>query len=270
MTYFVVGERDDLSVESTPFRLRGVLEMVGLAVDDQLTPEFPGIEGADDMSAWDPPFPVDLDAIRDRDEAYWDIYGAAPKAFVSEAVGRRLWRSRFGDLTSIRMAPAAGQSVADLERSLESDLTRFVDLPAAGLSVRPLKEEGLRGSQGATDFAGLFLALSMFLIAAAAMLVGLLFRLGVEQRAREIGLLRSVGFPDRSVRGALLKEGGLLAVAGAALGLLLALLYAWLMLAGLRTWWLPAVGTPVLFLHAEPISLIIGFVASVAIVLFSL
>ncbi len=268
--YFVVGERDQLSVESTRFRLRGVLEMAGVAIDSGLTPEFPGIEGADDMSAWDPPFPVDLDLIRDRDEAYWDDYGSAPKAFVSEATGRRLWRSRFGDLTSVRMAPAAGETVAELGADLKQGLARQVDLAAAGLTVRQLKEEGLRGSQGATDFAGLFIALSMFLIAAAAMLVGLLFRLGVEQRAREIGLLRSVGFPNRTVRRGLLAEGGLLAVAGAFLGLLLALLYAWLMLVGLRTWWLPAVGTPVLFLHAEPLSLIIGWLASVAIVLFSI
>lgn len=269
MTYYRVGERDELSVESSRFRLRGVVTMEGLAIDRRLTPEFPGIHDADDMSAWNPPFPVDLDAIRDRDEEFWDDYGAAPKAFVSEATGRRLWRSRFGDLTSIRLAPPAGATVDELEADLDRTLAGHVDLNAAGLTFRPLREEGLRGSQGATDFAGLFLALSMFLIAAAAMLVGLLFRLGVEQRAREVGLLRSVGFRVSSVRRALLGEGGLLAVIGASLGLGLAILYAWAMLAGLRTWWLPAVGTPVLFLHAEPSSLIIGWTASVAVVLLS-
>ena len=35
------------------------------------------------MTSWDPPFPVDLARIRPRDEAYWDAYRGAPKAFVS-------------------------------------------------------------------------------------------------------------------------------------------------------------------------------------------
>jgi ABC-type antimicrobial peptide transport system permease subunit len=269
LTYFIVGDRDELSVQSRRFRLRGVLAMEGLAVDPNLTPEFPGIHEADDISAWDPPFPVALNTIRDRDEEYWDSYRSAPKAFVSESVGRRLWRSRFGDLTSIRLAPAEGGSTSELRAEMDRGLAPHLDLASVGFSFRPLKEEGLRGSKGATDFAGLFLALSMFLIAAAAMLVGLLFRLGIEQRAREVGLLRSVGYPASKVRRGLLAEGGLLAIVGASFGLVLALLYAWLMLVGLRTWWLPAVGTPVLFLHAEPLSLILGWTGSVAVVLFS-
>jgi hypothetical protein len=60
LTYFIVGDRDELSVQSRRFRLRGVLAMEGLAVDPNLTPEFPGIHEADDISAWDPPFPVAL------------------------------------------------------------------------------------------------------------------------------------------------------------------------------------------------------------------
>lgn len=270
VAYYLVAERDELSVTSIRLELRGVVAMEGLAVDRNLTPEFPGIHAADDMSAWNPPFPVELGLIRDRDEAYWDDYGAAPKAFVSEALGRRLWDSRFGDLTSIRLAPAEGTSLEAFRAALDDELTAYVDLPTAGFTIRELREEGLRGSRGATDFAGLFLALSMFLIAAAAMLVGLLFRLGIEQRAKEIGLLRSVGYGMRSVRRSFLGEGALLAILGAFLGLALALAYAGLMLAGLRTWWLPAVGTPVLFLHAEPSSLIIGWSASVAVVLFSI
>jgi hypothetical protein len=41
-------------------------------------------------------------------------------------------------------------------------------------------------------------------------------------------------------------------------------------MAGLRTWWRGAVGTPYLYLHAEPSSLITGAVASVLVVLFAI
>ena len=47
---------------------------------------------------------------------------------------------------------------------------------------------------GSTDFGQLFLGLSMFIIFSAGMLVALLFRLNVQQRARQLGLLEAVGF----------------------------------------------------------------------------
>ena len=56
------------------------------------------------MRTWDPPFPLDLRRIRPADEAYWDRYRATPKAFVTLAGGQALWQSRFGRLTSVRVA----------------------------------------------------------------------------------------------------------------------------------------------------------------------
>jgi putative ABC transport system permease protein len=38
--------------------------------------------------------------IREEDEDYWDERGATPKAFVSEATGRKLWSTRFGSTRS--------------------------------------------------------------------------------------------------------------------------------------------------------------------------
>lgn len=262
LTYYTLGPRDELETRRHTLRLAGIVALEGLALDARLTPEFPGIEGADDISAWDPPFPVDLSAIRPRDEEYWDRYRSAPKAFVSLELGRELWRSRFGSLTSIRLHFDSDDERADFA----AELATRVDPRQAGLSVRPLRQEGLAAAQGATDFAGLFLGLSMFLIVAAALLAGLLFRLGVECRASEIGLLRATGFPAARVRRRFLAEGLVLALAGTLAGLAGGTLYAAALLAGLRTWWLPAIGEPVLFLHVTPTSLTLGAVASLAVV----
>ncbi|MDX1502385.1 MAG: FtsX-like permease family protein [Thermoanaerobaculia bacterium] len=264
--YYELGARDELFTRSVTLRLAGVVEIEGLAADPRLTPEFPGLEDAQDISSWDPPFPVDLDAIRGVDEEYWDAYRSLPKAYVAASLGRRLWKSRFGDLTSIRLAPGEG-SAAELAGRLRAELPRRLSVEEAGLAFRQLKRDGLEAARGATDFSGLFLGLSFFLIASAVLLVGLLFRLGIERRAREVGLLRAVGYRARTVRRSLLAEGGVLAALGALAGLGGAVFYAWLMLAGLRTWWLPAVGTPVLFLHVGPATPVIGWVASVLVVL---
>jgi ABC-type antimicrobial peptide transport system permease subunit len=237
--------------------------MSGLGADRSLTPSFPGIENAEDMSAWDPPFPVALDVIRPKDEEYWDTYGAAPKAFVSLATARRLWSTRFGDLTAVRVP-------IRMEETLRRELPRRIPLEPFGLVFRPVKREGLAAAEGSTDFAGLFLAFSFFLILSAVLLVGLLFSLSVERRAGELGLLLAVGYPISKVRRRLLAEGAVLAGLGSLLGLAGAAGYAWLLMAGLRSWWLPAVGTPHLFLHMSPASLILGWAASVLTVLLAI
>ncbi len=277
LTYFVVGEREELRLESTRKRLAAVLAFEGLAADPLLTQEYPGIAGNDNMADWDPPFPIDLQAIRPVDEDYWDVHRGTPKAFLNLDEGRRLWRNRWGDLTSLRFRPAdgrlspdptlPGQRLQDLDASLRHGLVQGLPLQAFGLGFRPVKELALEASGGATDFSGLFIGFSFFLILSAALLVALLFSLGVERRASEVGLLRAVGFSDAKVARQLLAEGAVLAGLGALVGMGGAVVYATLMMHGLRTWWLPAVGTSRLDLHLSPLTLVAGGVASMLIVL---
>ena len=90
------------------------------------------------------------------------------------------------------------------------------------------------------------------------MLAALFFRLGVEQRAREVGLLRAVGFSTPRVGRLFAAEGLLLAVIGSIIGMAGAVAYGAALMAGLRTWWSGAVGTTALTLHVSPISLLAG------------
>ena len=85
--------------------------------------------------------------------------------------------------------------------------------------MRPVRQEVLLASTGATDFSGLFIGFSLFLIAAAALLVVLLCKFGLEQRAREAGLLLATGYPLAAVGRRFLGEGIALAALGALLGL---------------------------------------------------
>jgi ABC-type antimicrobial peptide transport system permease subunit len=270
MSYYAVGSRGELETASTHFLLKGILAMGGLAADRNLTPEFPGIHDADDMHSWNPPFPVDLDLIRPKDEAYWDEFRATPKAFVSAPAGRRLWSSRFGDLTSIRLGAAAGFDLQTTKENFQKKLLEKLPPEQNGLVFQPVKAQGLAAATGATDFSGLFIGFSFFLIVSAALLVGMLFRLGVENRAKEIGLLLAVGYPLRIVRRSFLIEGGVLAGIGGMAGLLGAMIYAFILITGLRTWWRAAVGTTFLSLHVNPLSLIAGYVMALIIILIAI
>ncbi len=265
--YYAFGPREELIERRAALQISGRATMTGLGADPGLTPDYPGIGEAGRMSDWSAPFPVDLGRIRPRDEDYWDRYRAAPKAFLSREEGRRLFSSRLGELTSVRLQPAEGESLESAARRFTEALLEEVGSAAAGYEVRPLRAQGLAAAEGATDFGGLFLGFSLFLIAAAALLTGLLFRLGVEQRAGEAGLLLAAGFPPKAVRRRLRAEALVVAGVGCALGLAGAAGYGWLMMAGLRTWWQAAVGTSALHLHLSPATLAAGALLSLAAVL---
>ncbi|MGA2067382.1 MAG: ABC transporter permease [Thermoguttaceae bacterium] len=240
------------------FRLAAVVELSGAAADRALTPAVRGITDQLSMTNWDPPFPFDLHRIRPKDEQYWREYRAVPKAFVSLAAGRRLWASRFGQTTSLRLTPG-GTTRSGVRMTAESLTRRLVLDPAAmGFVFQPVRAQGLAASAGTTPFGVLFLMFSAFVIAAAMMLVVLLFRLGIDRRAQQIGMLLAVGFRRRQIARLLAAEGFLVAALGSVLGALGGIGYAALMLAGLRTWWLAAISTPFLRLHVTSASLWIG------------
>ncbi|MDX1945388.1 MAG: FtsX-like permease family protein [Pirellulaceae bacterium] len=232
------------------------------ANDPDLTPEVKGITDQATIADWDAPFPFDHSLLRGQDDRYWDNHRTTPKAYVSLAAGRRLWGSRFGRTTSIRI-PAAAGSAAALEEKLLAQLK--TDDEPLGLEFRPLKRQGLQAAAGTTPFDVLFLSLSMFIIAAALMLVWLLFRLGIEQRASEIGALVALGWTRRRTSLALLAEGSLVAMFGAAFGAFAGIAYAWLMIVGLRTWWSGAIAAPTLVPHPTLQSFLVGWGAGIGV-----
>jgi putative ABC transport system permease protein len=258
MEYYVWEEPGRLATRSTQFAVAAVVPLAGAAADRDLAPEYPGITGSESLREWDPPFPLDLGRIRDVDEEYWRDHRTTPKAFVPLAAGQQLWRSRYGALTSIRLVPQKGTPL-DAARDRYSDRLRAtIDPMTMGLGVRDVRAEGLAASRGATDFGEYFTYFSFFLVVSALMLAALFFKLGVEQRAREIGLLRAVGFTGARLRRLFTVEGALLALAGCAFGVAGAVGYGYLMMTGLRTWWVDAVGTTALALHVSPASLAAG------------
>jgi hypothetical protein len=256
LDYYLWTDGGQLVTRSADFRLAGIVPTSAGSRD--LVPTFPGMSDAPSLEDWDPPFPIDLSRIRPVDEQYWDDYRTTPKAFVAYEAGRDLWRSRYGEMTSIRVATPDADAAARERTALAARLRDSIDPLALGLMVRAVRTEGLTASRGATDFGQYFVYFSFFLVVSALLLVSLFFKLGIEQRAREVGLLRAVGYDTPAVRRLFLGEGVMLAAVGAAIGLLGAVGYAWLIMTALGTWWVDAVGTTALSLHVSPASLLAG------------
>jgi putative ABC transport system permease protein len=242
--YFLWSDQDGLQTRSAFFTFVGTVPMSGPGGDTTLTPEYPGITDAADVTSWDPPFPIDMQRVRKVDEDYWDRWRAAPKAFIPLAVAQQLWPSPFGTLSSLRT-------------TLIDDWPPVDNIDAV-LTVRHARGEALAAADGTTDFGEYFVYFSFFLVVSGLLLAGMFFALSVEQRARELGLLLAVGYRQRDVRRILFREATVLAVTGSVIGMAGAVAYAALIMYGLRTWWVGAVNTTALELHVDPVWLLAG------------
>ena len=262
MEYYRWEDPGRLVTRQSSFRVAAVVPVA--AGDRNLAPVYPGISDSPTLGDWDPPFPIDLRRIRPVDEAYWQQYRTTPKAFIPLETGQQLWQSRYGALTSIRVAPPVGQPLAEARQAFEQQLREHIDPLATGLAVRDVRSSGMAASRGATEFGTYFVYFSFFIVVSALLLAALFFKLGIEHRASEVGLLRAVGFGPGAVRRLFLGEGILLALAGSALGIPGAIAYAALLMRALGSWWVDAVGTEALTLHVSIVSLLAGAVGGIA------
>ena len=259
LSYYLWLDGGHIETKTASFKLAGIVPIRGLAADRNLIPDYPGITGSENLADWDPPFPIDLKLIRQKDEDYWHQYRTTPKAFLQLEAGQKLWQTRFGKLTSLRFENQNANLFSSFQEKLRSSLNPML----MGVTVLPVRSQGLQASRGATDFGEYFLYFSFFLVVSALLLTTLFFKLGVEQRIREIGVLRAIGFEPGQIRKLFLSEGMILALVGSVLGLIGAIAYGQLMMFGLRTWWVEAVGTTALRLHVSPLSILLGAVGGI-------
>jgi putative ABC transport system permease protein len=260
MQYYLVDDARRIVIAASAFTVCGIIPMDHPALDRDRMPEFPGLADSQNCRDWKPGVPVNLDRIRDKDEKYWDDYRGTPKALIPLATGQSIWQNRFGNLTAVRW-PAAGNSIEDLAAAIR----KSVKPSAIGLTVQPIREQADAASAGTSSFGGLFLGLSMFLIASAIVLIALIFAFGLQQRLSQAGLLIAVGWPAPQVRRVLLAEAAILCVAGAALGSLAALGYTAVMIFALESVWSGAIAGATLWFHPTLRSVLIGGGISVVI-----
>lgn len=261
ITFFKPEVEAGAEETTATFTLAGRVPFAGAAADPELTPPFPGITDKLRIGDWDPPFPFDNTRIKpgDANERFWERHKTTPKAYITRAAGERLFGSRFGSFTSVRVAPASGSTPDATAARLREAMRAKLSPAALGVEFEDTRARLADASRGGTDFGGLFLGFSLFLIVSALLLVGLLFRLTVERRAKEIGGLLADGYPPVTVRRLLLAEGLALTVVGGAVGVLVGVGYSRLLVEFLTALWPDPTVKSFLRPHATPASAAIGF-----------
>lgn len=256
------------------FTVKAHIKQEGMAIDPAMAPEFPGITDRAEMGQWSAPFPIDLKRVASHDETYWRDYRAAPKAYISWEAGQRLWAGRFGDATSVRIGIPEHESAESTLERLRTALKQELVASESGLVFRDTRAIALAAVANGSDFGMLYLGFSSFIIMAALALTALLFRLGLERRATEIGLLKAIGYTDSHVRNLYLAEGAVVALVGSFIGALASAIYTPALLAYLSaTWPDPSLGALLRF-SLDPLAMALGglsaFVAGVVAIIVSM
>jgi len=260
VSYFEVGPLRRLVQIDTTFVIHSIFRMEGEKADSQLAPVIPGLSDAGNCRDWKTGVPVDLKKIRTKDEDYWKAYKGTPKAFVSLETAQKLWGNRFGQSTAIRIN---GLQKTTFEQSLLAGL-----LPAQlGFEIKDVKTDGLAAASGGTDFGGLFIGLSFFVLFAAVLLAFLLFKLYLGFRRAEIGTLTALGFSFPAIRKLFVAEASIFVLVGILLGIPFSIFYNRLILQAINTIWVDIVRTSIVNIHIRPVSLMIGsiIIAAMAI-----
>ncbi|MCK3682960.1 FtsX-like permease family protein [Maribellus sp. YY47] len=260
LKYWQIGPLRKLVEKESDFVLTKIVPMVPGWADETRMPNLPGLSDAGHCREWEAGVPINLDAIRDKDELYWDEYKGAPKAYISLNKALEMWSNRFGNYTAVRYSA----NVFD-EATYKQVFAENITPADLGMSVEPIREKGVSAAKNGTDFSGLFIGLSFFLLIAGIVLTSLLFRLNLENRSAQVGLLDALGFRQKQVRGFYLWEGFAVALLGGILGTVISIFYTKLVFRILNTLWYDIVRTDVLLIKIYPATVVLGLVISLLV-----
>ncbi len=265
LKYLEIGPLRKLINKESEFILKEIIPMDSKWSDSTRVPHLPGLSDAGHCREWDTGVPIDLDAIRDKDEKYWDDYKGTPKAFVSRKKALEMWSNRFGNYTAVRF-PADSFDKEKYNQLFASEINP-ADL---GMTIEPIRKQGIHAAQNGTDFSGLFIGMSFFILIASIVLTSLLFRLNLETRSAQVGLLSALGFQQKQVRSFYLLEGLIIAFVGGIIGVIVSLFYTQFVFKILNSLWFEIVRTNVLEIKILPTTLFAGLMISLIVSLLAI
>jgi putative ABC transport system permease protein len=254
VSYYRFLPSNEYREETRVFQVNAVWPMDEMEAARRVIPGFPGLSDVEDCRNWDIGMPLEEEKLKDAEnEAYWDAYRQTPKILVTREAGREMWANRFGEHTAIRF-----ENGADRIEDIRDQLRNNIDTRNLGLYFMPVRKEALDAVNQALDFGGLFLGMSFFLIIAALILTAILFVFGIQQRAREMGILLAMGFTRRQVRLFFLGEAAAVALAGILAGLPCAILYTRALIFSLTRFWQGALANTSIRYHQQPGTFLTG------------
>jgi len=259
LSYFAINQKDVLEERQVEFVVKKVIQDLPHA--KAYMPEFPGLAKAESTRNWSSSLPIELNRVRDKDEAYWKKYRGTPKAYIDLNQAKKMWANAYGDITSLRFDGN--------DNKLKSTLTklepRFFGFTFSALEASSVGQN--------VDFSQLFLGFAFFLIFAALLLMGLMFSLNIDARQNEIYLLKNLGFSSSFIKKLWLSEAIVISLIGCLLAIVVVgPLFSRMVIDALMGRWSKAVvQAELVYLfetHTAYLAFVAGFVVSMLSVYF--
>jgi len=234
VNWSIMDDHLDLIPHSSNFTVAWIIDMVGKANDTGIMPDFPGIGGIESCFKWDPPFPMDLSLIQPKDEAYWKQFRGIPKAYIWLGDAEAMWGNDQGNLTMVKMNRTVNGETSWLDE--------IADPAIVGMSIIPIRDQLVSSASAMDIFLQMFLAFGTITIAAAILFVASTFRMMIDGRRSELGMLLSIGISRNRIMKDLLAEGMVYATIAGLIGLTIGWIMTGALVLGLDTVWSSVVG----------------------------
>ena len=262
VSFFLPAENNELNESSITLTIEQVVPIDTLTPLQKLMPEIPGMTETDSCTDWESGVPIDTDKITDADEQYWDTYRMTPKLIISYSLAQKLFASRYGLATAL-------YSEKPLDVNAQNKLTESLKLYTQPEIIN-VAQQANHAVNNSLDFGGLFLSLSMFLIASALLLPAMLFAINIQNRSGEIAALKSLGYTQKQIKKLIFSESAFITLLGGLPGILLGIAYAQLLNLGLADNFSGAIAGFKLRLFISSKTLAIGYVATALVVLIAI
>lgn len=262
LEYFIAGPFRKLITEKSSFVVKHIIPVQGFAADPSLMPAFEGLAGVESCSNWNAGIPMEFSKIRDKDEDWWANHKGTPKAFIGYDKAVELWSKEFGNSTSIRFDARTHPD------SIRAAILQGLQPGNTGMNIVDVHNDSRWSASNAVDFAGLFLALSFFLLLAAFLLSGLLFSMMITQRENEQGSYRALGIPSSTLRSIYFSEGMMNALIGSIIGVMAGIGSSYLILYFLNSIWFDIVRTSAIDVYITPGTLLMGAISNLIVAAF--
>ena len=253
ISYFISKQLKTLLTDSIFLKVGKIVPLTDLQSDKTLAAEFPGLSNVERCTDWNSDLPINMNLITDEDEHYWELYKNTPKALLPYSTMASRWKNAFGSATALQIE----------NRDCLSELTHeMFDIQL----IYP-RETGLLAAKSGVDFSSLFLSLGIFIIISAAILMLVPLSEMLFRRRSELNLLRATGFSNKRIFRLLWRESIPVVLFSALLGIIVGLIYTYLILFLLGSVWKGATHTDGFRVYPDLITIVVSLISGIVLAL---
>ncbi|MCL2435276.1 MAG: FtsX-like permease family protein, partial [Lentimicrobiaceae bacterium] len=229
ISYFISKQFKTLIEDSVFLKVRKIVPLAEIQANPPLVAEFPGLSNVERCTDWNSDLPINMKLITEEDEAYWEQYKNTPKAIVSYAALAPRWENAYGSATALQIK--------------NTDLLDDLTFEMFDIQLIYPRETGLSAARSGVDFSSLFFSLGFFILISAAMLMIVPLSEMLFRRRDELNLLKATGFSNKRIVRLLWRESTPVVFISAIVGVIVGLLYTYLVLFLLGNVWKGATHT---------------------------